>query len=377
MDELAQVFNRFATFGAGKGKFASETASPPLMDSRSLQKLCRDCHLFSPPLLTSTEVDLIFKKVKPRNELKIDFIEFVECTRQMAEKLGVPHVDLIEKILQSDGPTLNTALSPPISHNSNQINSSHSPDKMTHRSLKSEFDASASSDVSQQSSYNDSRHQATSLHANQGQETQYLSSSSSVSRNNVIMTVENLHPDWYAVRNPHPTCDYDLIYYANRFTNETTWEKPEINRIQPSVSKAHQTPSRRIESYPPSSSASANAYANASTIPKSQEPKYNYQHQSTPSSAIASSRAPQSGSEYSQHRSIFDKLTDTSLYTGSHKYRFDETGRGLGLAGRDSVKKGSGFATAGSTNAPTVYRGNTNTGTNEVFHDISEFVQRR
>ncbi|KAJ4458787.1 hypothetical protein PAPYR_5299 [Paratrimastix pyriformis] len=37
-----------------------------------------------------------------------------------------------------------------------------------------------------------------------------------------------------------------------------------------------------------------------------------------------------------EHRSIFDKLTDSSLYTGTHSQRFDAQGRGRGLAGRDS-----------------------------------------
>jgi len=39
-------------------------------------------------------------------------------------------------------------------------------------------------------------------------------------------------------------------------------------------------------------------------------------------------------------KSIFDKLTDTSQYTGSHKQRFDSDGKGRGLAGRDSLSKG-------------------------------------
>jgi hypothetical protein len=34
------------------------------------------------------------------------------------------------------------------------------------------------------------------------------------------------------------------------------------------------------------------------------------------------------------------KQTDTSQYTGSHALRFDESGKGRGLAGRDSVAKG-------------------------------------
>ena len=31
---------------------------------------------------------------------------------------------------------------------------------------------------------------------------------------------------------------------------------------------------------------------------------------------------------------IYSKLTDTSLYTGAHKERFDESGHGRGIAGR-------------------------------------------
>lgn len=44
---------------------------------------------------------------------------------------------------------------------------------------------------------------------------------------------------------------------------------------------------------------------------------------------------------------IVSRLTDPKLYTGAHKERFDaETGKGKGLAGRDSVSKGAGGAGA-------------------------------
>ena len=40
---------------------------------------------------------------------------------------------------------------------------------------------------------------------------------------------------------------------------------------------------------------------------------------------------------------IFEKLTDPKAYTGHHKHRFDtETGKGLGLDGRDRNVKGTG-----------------------------------
>ena len=41
---------------------------------------------------------------------------------------------------------------------------------------------------------------------------------------------------------------------------------------------------------------------------------------------------------------MIDRLTDTSKYTGSHKERFDESGKGRGLAGRDTVAKGQGMS---------------------------------
>ena len=51
---------------------------------------------------------------------------------------------------------------------------------------------------------------------------------------------------------------------------------------------------------------------------------------------------------------VLERMTDTSKYTGSHKLRFDESGKGRGLEGRDSVAKGKGM-TAGSVASQTPY----------------------
>ena len=79
---------------------------------------------------------------------------------------------------------------------------------------------------------------------------------------------------------------------------------------------------------------------------------------------------------------IFDRLTDTSLYTGSHKHRFDAQGRGRGLEGRDRVAVGAGYVGTGlmyggPKSTQKQYTGNTNTNTNQVFHDSSQFLMRR
>ena len=76
---------------------------------------------------------------------------------------------------------------------------------------------------------------------------------------------------------------------------------------------------------------------------------------------------------------IFDRLTDTSQYTGTHKHRFDDEGRGRGLDGRDYVSKGAGTSSfrhpqrvAGKT-----FQGNTNTNTDVKYSDLSQFITRR
>ena len=43
--------------------------------------------------------------------------------------------------------------------------------------------------------------------------------------------------------------------------------------------------------------------------------------------------------------SAVDRLTDTSKYTGTHKERFDDTGKGKGIAGRKDVVDTSGYVT--------------------------------
>ncbi|KAJ3370055.1 hypothetical protein HDU91_006610 [Kappamyces sp. JEL0680] len=61
----------------------------------------------------------------------------------------------------------------------------------------------------------------------------------------------------------------------------------------------------------------------------------------------------------SKKGNVFDRLTDTKLYTGTHKERFDEFGNGRGLAGRDPGLKGSG------TN--TIYRGGNVTSLSQIL----------
>jgi len=57
-----------------------------------------------------------------------------------------------------------------------------------------------------------------------------------------------------------------------------------------------------------------------------------------PAVAAAPAPAPRPAKKAAEKKSnIFDRLTDTKLYTGAHKARFDADGRGRGKAGRDDI----------------------------------------
>jgi len=62
---------------------------------------------------------------------------------------------------------------------------------------------------------------------------------------------------------------------------------------------------------------------------------------------LAGSGAPGlSSATRAAHSNVVDRLTDTSKYTGSHKERFDSTGKGRGIEGRKDVPDGSGYVAA-------------------------------
>jgi hypothetical protein len=91
-----------------------------------------------------------------------------------------------------------------------------------------------------------------------------------------------------------------------------------------------------------------------------------------------------------KHSNIFDRLQDTSLYTGIHRHRFDENGKGLGMEGRDSTAghfghhgciQGLSFARWKVTKKPCTYTGRTSSGAHpsqeeRVFRDPAEYLMR-
>lgn len=313
-DPLYTLFAEHCAFGQGHLR-----AGPPMMDSRTCQKLARDCGVTGPNL-TKVDIDLIFVKVRGRGATKIDFAEFVEVTRQWALRKGMSHEELVDILVRSPGPTLNNVTLPDATK------------------FRDEWDRSFASSTGY------------------GADTSRLdlSTNSPAPRGAAAAASEELHPDWYQVQNPNPQGPGEEVYYVNRFTNETTWDRP-VRRL--ALTNTNRTSAASAGAASPAPSSSTNTMGGGG------------------GGGRRSTGAKSEGA--TPYKSIFDKLTDHRLYTGTHKFRYDpETGKGLGKAGRDSPAKG--FSLGYSFTPPKGnFHGNTNTGTDVRINDLSEILTRR
>jgi len=84
--------------------FLSFTAGKKEMSNKEFAKLIKDCGLLDKKL-TSTEVDLIFSKVKTKTSKNLTYEQFEEGLKQAAEKKKVEHSVLVETIVGTGGPS--------------------------------------------------------------------------------------------------------------------------------------------------------------------------------------------------------------------------------------------------------------------------------
>mmetsp|Transcript_13817 Transcript_13817/g.23764 ORF Transcript_13817/g.23764 Transcript_13817/m.23764 type:complete len:313 (-) Transcript_13817:233-1171(-) len=306
--ELRKVYSRFATFGNRTG------GGPVLMDSRSCQKLAKDCGLVG-RVLTTTDIDLIFAQCKTKGKQRIDFNQFVDCTRHWASKLRQSHAEIVLKIIQSSGPKINSL-------------------------------------VPQESARS---------HSSSGSEANTPEQDVSPTPSKQPRAMARLHPDYYEVENPNYTGEHDRFYYVNRITKETTWVVP---YLVPTKDLSVPPP----PSSPPSGGSFRSRQKNREPISPA-FPSSHYEREINSESKQQDMETPPRRNN--SKRDIFDKLTDPRLYTGAHRHRFDtSTGKGRGLAGRDNAFKGNGSGAKINN-----FHGHTNTGTDTKVHSIAQVLR--
>lgn len=126
----------------------------------------------------------------------------------------------------------------------------------------------------------------------------------------------------------------------DRLTDPSTFQASHRARFneRPDVAHDHiklQEPSNINKKYDPAAPTVNRKPANAAAAPKPAAGA------GVAPSATSPRDKPKAASQV-KGGSIFDRLTDPSTYHGTHKERFNADGTGRGLAGRDSVAKGSG-----------------------------------
>ncbi|XP_010837710.1 PREDICTED: tubulin polymerization-promoting protein family member 2 isoform X1 [Bison bison bison] len=77
--EAERTFQRFAVFG-------ESSSSGTEMNNKNFSKLCKDCGIMDGKTVTSTDVDIVFSKVKAKNARTITFQQFQEAMKELGQK---------------------------------------------------------------------------------------------------------------------------------------------------------------------------------------------------------------------------------------------------------------------------------------------------
>jgi len=97
--DLDMLEGTFRAFGGGRLE----------VDGRSFTKLCRDCGLLDKNF-TSTDTDLIFAKLVPRGQRRMDLPRFEFALKFVAEKKGLDVSEVNRMVASSPGPTRNATI---------------------------------------------------------------------------------------------------------------------------------------------------------------------------------------------------------------------------------------------------------------------------
>ncbi|KAJ3407993.1 hypothetical protein HDV05_005211 [Chytridiales sp. JEL 0842] len=108
LDDLRVTYNKFCAFGSNRN--LSEY-SDVQMDGAKFAKFARDTGIIDNKKITTTDIDIIFNKVKPKGARKIDFSAFTAALQMLAE-MKYPkkepqealHATLIDVCIKSNGP---------------------------------------------------------------------------------------------------------------------------------------------------------------------------------------------------------------------------------------------------------------------------------
>jgi len=361
MDDLERAFNAFSIFGKGSASRAVDG-----MDNASFVKMATECGLIDRKL-KKTDVDLIFMKFKPRGSRKIDFETF---NRMVLPELGAkkyPRLDpeeathlIAEAIAASGGPQANqvTGTATGSGIYAKLTDTSQYTGQYRHRDYGASSDASATAGPRRAAARAPTGESKSSHHAGRSAGGR---SSGSRSRS-PAGAPRSAERGEEAKGEPGPTSDAKLRSVFNHFAafglTKVQQERSGVQMDSARFAKLAREAGlldRRITS-------TTVDLAFTKCKPKTAR-RIGFEDFKRALLMLAVQKYDDESPEAAGHRllakvvavggptaegtrvtedSVLSRLTDTRHYTGAHKSRFDESGHGRGLAGRDSVAKGHG-----------------------------------
>lgn len=85
LQELKEVFETFATFGSNRNLASLDSLDGSQIDNAKFAKFCRDTKIVDKKC-TMIDVDIFFNKCKTKGARKLNFDQFQQSLRLLAEK---------------------------------------------------------------------------------------------------------------------------------------------------------------------------------------------------------------------------------------------------------------------------------------------------
>ncbi|KAJ3066530.1 hypothetical protein HDU98_010151 [Podochytrium sp. JEL0797] len=303
--ELRNTFEKFCAFGRGSSS-SLDSVQGSTMDGAKWAKFARDSNLIDGKKVTSTDIDIIFNKIKAKNSRRIDWDEFQGALKILAEK---------------------------------KYPEKHSQDGFTQIMY----------DICVRSSGP-------------------IAKSTAVKNDAVLNRLTDVNAYTGSHKNRFDSAGRGLGLQGRDPVTKTDTLSKIVSRDAPaqrggSVVRPSVGAPRQSMGPPPNRASQGQAQKRSSVLTQSEERLE--QSTNAPKKALAGRRAaiPEVTGNYktssmassqqslAQHKnssmtsskgSVFDRLTDSSGYTGAHKHRFNADGSGRGMAGRDAPALGSG-----------------------------------
>jgi hypothetical protein len=297
---LNQTFQQFANFGVTA---TTKSSGSVTMDNARFAKLCRDCKLLDKNV-TTVDVDIFFKKALVKGERRINFEQFQQALQLLAAKKYANDSAGYQKVSAAVAKA-----APSTSGTIAETSGIYS--KLTDTSLytgthKERFDESGKG-------------------------------KGLAGRDPVIKTS-------------------DLSQIVGRSSGTAPQTQSQKRTVTVSMEQLSNQGPAKPNSQRPAVFKPTSHKSNQNLAAKPNSQKSNQNLSATSKSNLSSSKSSLNKS----NGSVYDRLTNTSQYTGTHKHRFDDSGKGRGLAGRDSVALGNGTAKS--------YRGGN-------VHDLSQILR--